>query len=61
MLLVEESFTRGCAAEAGNAIRASDLTLEFVVVGEFLVCFLLVMINGKENGAYFVRCLEGHK
>jgi hypothetical protein len=50
MRLVEESFTRGCAAEAGNAVRAPDLTLEFVVVGEFLICVWLVLINGKESG-----------
>lgn len=35
--LVEKSFTCRCATEAGDAICAANLTLEFVVVGEFLI------------------------
>jgi hypothetical protein len=34
---VEEPFTCSGAAETGNAVRASNLTLEFVVVCEFLI------------------------
>ena len=40
---VEESFTGCCTAEAGDTICAPDFTLEFVVVGEFLVCEVLAM------------------
>jgi len=36
-VLVEESFTCCCTAEARNTICTSDLTFEFVIVGEFLV------------------------
>lgn len=39
--LVEESFTCCCTAKAGNAICASDLTLELIVVREFFVCEML--------------------
>lgn len=46
-ILVEESFTCCCAAETGDTIRAADLTLEFVVVGEFLICVRLALIQVK--------------
>jgi len=36
-ILVEESFTRRGTTEAGNTIGTTDLTLEFVVVCEFLI------------------------
>ncbi len=35
--LVEEPLASGSATEAGNAIRAPNLTLELVVVGQLLV------------------------
>ena len=47
-ILVEESFTCCCAAETGDTIRAADLTLEFVVVGEFLICDMLVAVQKSD-------------
>jgi hypothetical protein len=36
--LVEESFTSRRPAETGDSVRAADLALEFVIVGQFLIC-----------------------
>ena len=36
-ILVEESFTRRGATKARNTIGTPDLTLEFVIVREFLI------------------------
>lgn len=48
--LIEETFTRHCSTEAGDTIRATDLTLEFVIVCEFLVYVTLVVIlEGREK------------
>jgi hypothetical protein len=61
-ILVEESFTCCCAAETGDTIRAADFTLEFVVVREFLVCYILVLKKLKRHPkTYFERYHAVHK
>jgi hypothetical protein len=43
-LLVEKSLASRRTAETGNAIQAANLALEFVVVGQLLVCNMLAHV-----------------
>lgn len=52
-ILIKESFTSSCTAEAGDAVRTTDLALEFVVISEFLICsFVSICKRGTNIDTY---------